>query len=141
MREILFRGKRVDNGKWVFGSYAFAPKRKGAFGQIISDLDQEKHYIVSKTDYEYWEVCPETVGQFIGLTDKNGKKIFEGDIIKDNGPRIYMIGYNEELMKYAFLYYHKELKNIYCGGFVSKTDGKSIEVIGNIHDNPELLED
>lgn len=77
---------------------------------------------------------------FIGLTDKNGKKIFEGDIIKDKElPGIYMIDYNEDLMKYAFLYYHKELKNLYCGGFVSKTDGKSIEVIGNIHNNRELL--
>lgn len=140
MREYLFRGKRVDNGEWVYGSYSFAPRRKGAFGQTISDLDRERHYIVSRTNYEYWEVCPETVGQYIGLTDKNGKKIFEGDIIKDKEVwRIYMIGYNEDLMKYAFLYYHKELKNIYCGGFVSKTDGKSIEVIGNIHDNFELL--
>lgn len=50
-----------------------------------------------------------------------------------------MIDYNEDLMKYAFLYYHKELKNLYCGGFVSKTDGKSIEAIGNIHNNRELL--
>lgn len=125
MREILFRGKRVDNGEWVYGFYLILPR-----GERV---------ILSNKGYAH--VDPETVGQFIGLTDKNGKKIFEGDIIKDNRLRIYMIGYDEDLMKYAFLYYHKELKNIYCGGFVSKTDSKSIEVIDNIHDNPELLEE
>lgn len=131
MREILFRGKRQDNNEWIEGYFA----KSGDKTFILIDNDFAVGYVKMK------EVIPETVGQYTGLTDKNGKKIFEGDIIKDNGLRIYMIGYNEELMKYAFLYYHKELKNIYCGGFVSKTDGKSIEVIGNIHDNPELLED
>lgn len=130
MREILFRGKRVDNGEWVYSSF------------IMQD---QEHKVLSAEaelfDGEKWRaVIPETVGQYIGLTDKNGKKVFEGDIIKDKEVRrIYMIGYNEDLMKYAFLYYHKELKNIYCGGFVSKSDGKSIEVIGNIYDNKELL--
>lgn len=131
MREILFRGKCVDNGEWVYSSFIMQDKEHKLLLAEVELFDGEK-----------WRaVDPETVGQFIGLTDKNGKKIFEGDIIKDKElPTIYMIGYNEELMKYAFLYYHKELKNIYCGGFVSKTDGKSIEVIGTIHDNPELLE-
>ena len=130
MREILCRGKRVDNGEWIEGFYA----KSGDKTFILIDNDFAVGYVIMK------EVIPETVGQFIELTDKNGKKIFEGDIIKDKElPTIYMIGYNEELMKYAFLYYHKELKNIYCGGFVSKTNGKSIEVIGNIHDNPEFL--
>lgn len=128
MREILFRGKILGLTDWSYGYYA----KSGENHFILLDTDNEDNYSI---------VDPETVGQFIGLTDKNGKKIFEGDIIKDKElPTIYMIGYNEELMKYAFLYYHKELKNIYCGGFVSKTDGESIEVIGNIHDNPELLE-
>ena len=133
MREILFRGKRVDNGEWVEGFYVNVPEH---YKHEMS----RKSYIVSINNGLFMEVVPEAVGQFTGLTDKNGKKIFEGDIIKDKElPRIYMIGYNEDLMKYAFLYYHKELKNLYCGGFVSKANGKSIEVIGNIHDNRELL--
>ena len=129
MREALFRGKRIADDKWTYG-YLFK-----CWGRCYLLWGMNGDNPIKE------EVYPETVGQFIGLTDKNGKKVFEGDIIKDKEVRqIYMIGYNEDLMKYAFLYYHKELKNIYCGGFVSKTDGKSIEVIGNIHDNPELLE-
>ena len=130
MREILFRGKRAENGEWVYSSFIMQDKEHKLMSTEVELFDGEK-----------WRaVIPETVGQFIGLTDKNGKKIFEGDIIKDKKlPGIYMIDYNEDLMKYAFLYYHKELKNLYCGGFVSKTDGKSIEVIGNIHNNRELL--
>ena len=130
MREILFRAKRIDNGELIEGFYA----KSGDRTFILIDNDFAVGYVIMK------EVYPETVGEYTGLTDKNGKKIFEGDIIKDKElPGIYMIGYKEDSMKYAFLYYHKELKNIYCGGFVSKEDGKSIEVIGNIHDNPELL--
>ena len=135
MREILFRGKRVDNGEWVYGYYC--PCVFGSFPAEPAIIDADE---LKKGRWAPVRVIPETVGQFIGLTDKNGKKIFEGDIIKDKElPGIYMIDYNEDLMKYAFLYYHKELKNLYCGGFVSKTDGKSIEVIGNIHNNRELL--
>lgn len=135
MREILFRGKRVDNGEWVYGYYC--PCVFGSFPAEPAIIDADE---LKKGRWAPVRVIPETVGQFIGVTDKNGKKIFEGDIIKDKElPGIYMIDYNEDLMKYAFLYYHKELKNLYCGGFVSKTDGKSIEVIGNIHNNRELL--
>lgn len=142
MREILFRGKEIKTGKWVYGSYSFAPRRKGAFGQIISDLDKEKHYIVSKTNYEYWEVCPETVGEYTGLTDKNGKKVFEGDIFKT-----YFESYTHSWEEVGVV-------TEFCGAYgIESADGKhfrafinesvytrSYEVIGNIHDNPELLE-
>lgn len=142
MREILFRGKRVDNGEWVFGSYAFEPRRKGAFGQIISDLDHERHYIVSKKNYEYWEIIPETVGQFTGMYDRNGKKIFEGDIVKT-----YFESYTHSWEEVGVV-------TEFCGAYgIESADGKrfrafinesvytrSHEVIGNIHDNPELLE-
>lgn len=139
MREDLYRGKRIDNGEWIYWN---------RFGRL-TDINGEPIRVEINTSalrpYAFYVnelplIDEETVGQYTGLTDKNGKKIFEGDIIKDKEVRrIYMIGYNEDLMEYAFLYYHKELKNIYCGGFASKTDGKSIEVIGNIHDNFELL--
>lgn len=133
MREILFRGKRVDNGEWVYGSYSFAPRRKGAFGQIISDLDKERHYIVSKTNYEYWEVCPETVGEYTGLTDKNGKKIFEGDIVQGEAEEARgIIEWQQTEARYLV-----NVRNGYEWLFM---DDDEWRVIGNIHDNPELLE-
>lgn len=133
MREILFRGKRVDNGKWIFGGYAKCNNRH----YILTDID----LFCKEWVFKNIEVIPETVGQYTSFTDKNGKKIFEGDIVNYTGmPKIYMIDFHEEFLHCSLFYYDKELKNIYYCGIVHKNDGKSIEVIGNIHDNPELLE-
>lgn len=133
MRDILFRGKRVDNGEWVFGGYAKCNNRH----YILPDID----LIGKEWVFKNVEVIPETVGQFTGLADKNGKKIFEGDIVNYTGmPKIYMIDFHEEFLHCSLFYYDKELKNIYYCGIVHKNDGESIEVIGTIYDNPELLE-
>ena len=128
MREILFRGKRKDNGEWETGSLI-----------IIRDGCSDKEvFIADKMTGYHTPVIPETVGQYTGLTDKNGRKIFEGDIIKGKVHEVN--GYRD---RRGVVEYHGV-------GFImnlepnSWYDQKNIpfdcEIIGNIYDNPELLE-
>ena len=122
MREILFRGKRKLGNEWIEGS-----------------LHTEK--FTDDEEFLCCEVCqcdvyPETVGQYTGLTDKNGKKIFEGDIVKINlyePSRFYEIGY----IKYDYF----KTRFVFCTdeGDYGIDITCVFEVIGNIHDNPELL--
>ena len=121
MREILFRGKRVDNSKWMKGDLIGVPS----------------HPHIENNVPDLRAVIPETVGQYTGITDKNGVKIFEGDIV--------VWDYNEadfdgsthstpELVRWD-----KD-----CCGFIVNDDGEgtideNCRVIGNIHDNSELL--
>ncbi len=127
MREILFRGKRKDNGNWISGSY-----HKRIDDYFIIPLP-----IVTSQS----KVIPETVGQFTGLKDKNGKRIFEGDIVlfdyigKNRGVHgKKAVCFNNGKFG-VFWGWHKEF--VPLDGFANTT----LEVIGNIHDNPELLED
>lgn len=123
MREIKFRGKTLDNGEWVYGDYHH---RAGGVHCII-DMQPD---FQGKVEYVIIQVDAETVGQFAGLHDKNGKEIYEGDIVR------YDMG--------------GECEVSYCigGGFAgfdlspafhNEHQLKDVEVIGNIHDNPELL--
>lgn len=115
MREIKFRGKRLDNGEWAYGDLHI----RTPFPHIHSEID-----------YGKVNIDPHTVGQFTGLHDKNGKEIYEGDIVR------YDMG--------------GECEVSYCigGGFAgfdlspafhNEHQLTDVEVIGNIHDNPELL--
>lgn len=142
MREILFRGKRVDNGEWIEG-------------HLIWYEDGRARIIPSHTDifcYEMDEsiiqtvahrVIPETVGQYTGSTDKNGTKIFEGDILKRKHKEIINHSQNMEV---KFVSEKACFAAVDIGGgnvtFISDYINckYEIEVIGNIHDNPELLE-
>ena len=114
MREILFRGKDIISGRWTEG------------------------FLVGEQHIGNWVECdpiiPETVGQFTGLADKNGKKIFEGDIVK-YGEHTMVVVWYDFLASFTLAfsvdgYYHETM---------SKSD-TYLEIIGNIHDNPELLE-
>ena len=125
MREILFRGKRIYNGEWVEGYY------------VLGESDNLSYIIPNNNSYESAKpVIDETIGQFTGLTDKNGVKIFEGDILSRDcynaSGRMVKIVYSVELAEFC--------AQTPSGGRFSMLPpiGK---VIGNIHDNPEIMED
>lgn len=129
MREILFRGKRTDNGEWVYGYYVC--KKRPYFKDKGVNLE---HFICRNLEIENGDckqfvdtimtvhlVDSETIGQYIGETDTNGRKIFDGDIVWNN--------YEEErgIVRWDD---NVDFDSIY---------GDELEIIGNIYDNPELL--
>ena len=154
MREILFRGKKLDNGEWVFGAYG----NHTSLDAMIID----RPYLTADNDLAalgFWTVDPATAGQYTGLTDKNGTRIFEGDILCNDEPEdstekcLPVFG----VVRFG-AYTYNDSKNI--GFFVewkdnedddySRTYRKDLEywrkypyceVRGNIHDNPELLKE
>ena len=136
MREILFRGKRESDGKWLYGIYS---------DDYVHDTDFPCIFpLRSEHDDGDWSVIRETVGQYTGLKDKNGKKIFEGDIAKFRRFENNYIGkiiFNYKTAGFEFWW------NVIVGAYGEKASYTAnlsvcdeIEVIGNIHDNPELLE-
>lgn len=122
MREILFRGKRVDNGEWVEGHYFTDQVSKGSNPCVdISLIRNDLH--------EDFEVKENTVGQFTGLTDKNGTKMFEGDILD------YGISKNHVVfLEGSFGIINQSEQGSSFGSY----DIDNGVIIGNIHDNPEL---
>lgn len=135
MREILFRGKRIDNNEWVYGSFCMdaIEQKKGPCGMDgfirLFDFDNNK--------MQMCEVDRDTVGQYTGLT-ANGKKIFEGDIVRCGTGRICKVVYFTSPSHCGFDLYA-------VNGFDAPSPIKwrlfaDIEVIGNVYDNPELLE-
>lgn len=135
MREVLFRGKRIDNDEWVIGNL------------FVSETDGRTYILAgSRRVTIEWEVDPSTVGQYIGLTDKNGKQIFERDIIDASaewwdacGPA----GHDSPIIPVEWSKHNCGFDpfanyDCDCGVYIH---ANNCIVIGNIHDNPELLED
>ena len=141
MREILFRGKTNYEGidsEWLYGS--LLAESQNTFPIIARDYDNDEDWI----GVNGWgTVDPETVGQFTGLTDKNGEKIFEGDIVRfrewSNGDMCWVGKVHYEHQQFVV----SGDKNKECETpftlVMSRFIPENIEVIGNIHDNPKLL--
>lgn len=139
MREILLRGKRIDNGEWVEGVF-------------LNDRDSAFYICPSVSDISYgdggnrrrigcwYKVDPSTVGQYTGLKDKNGKRIFEGDILGSRYDDLYPDDVAIEVVKWFRNGWYIQQ----CEYLQDAMDGDGVmpysEVIGNITDNPELLE-
>lgn len=136
MREVVFRGKRIDNGEWVEGSYCHAEKL---------DRSGDEHFIIEySANGSSHRVDPETVNQYTGLKDKNGKRIFEGDIVQyyerqiggEYAPIVQPVGFEEGGFGVYRYFLNNWLRDAINGNILLE----EIEVIGNIHDNQELLE-
>lgn len=130
-REIIFRGKRIDNGEWIEGSYFIDSEC------FLKEKEVLKHYIVNEFG-KFEVVYPETVGQYTGLKDKNGKLIFDGDVCLHKEYECFgKIKWSLDEACYYFCvcngYQLFEEEQLY-----EYVDG--LNIIGNIHDNPELLD-
>lgn len=158
MREILFKAKRLDNGEWVEGSLLEQIHDKRNLNYYVDEarIVEHRYYIAEKTVSEHWEGCgmdehtvtdqrkylvdPETICQYTGVKDDNGKKIWENDIVR----LIYWLRNIKE-----WVVEHKDgcmaLKQIGVDYYAPLSDFndkvEGFEVIGNIFDNPEFLEE
>lgn len=140
----LWRGKRLvyhnyetaeNVCKWVYGYYYHQKPKCGAVGQQFTKYDQECDCIIAKSGKRF-EIIPSTLGECVGLRDKNGKLIFEGDILpvyEDGEEYLYKVIYEGDCFMLAMLDSEQ-------GSYpISRFNQDMREVIGNIHDNPELL--
>ena len=149
-REILFKAKRIDNREWIEGSYLYC---KGATTMSF----QNEHYILRFDGYgvEYYAIDKDTICQYTGMTDKNGNKIWENDIVEKYYYKFYSNKWSSMCIS-KILWADYGLNEGWCckdikdtsgnleilnrTGF-GKNDSKHCKVIGNIFDNPELLGD
>lgn len=138
MRTIKFRGKRLDNGKWLYGNLVelrnpFNPNDAPA----CFIMPKEVNIAAPDSIAEQEVVIPDTVGQFTGLLDKNGQEIYEGDIVANDFGNAYIVNMAVEWCTDGYWALH-EIDGDDTMHFVADYL-KEIELIGNIHDNPELL--
>ena len=133
MREILFRAKWIDDGEWVYGHLVYRKYLEGRIEAfIISNEDDIHIYVDDEIHCRLYEVDSATVGQFTGLHGKNGKKIFEGDIVKCGTNKAGAVEYDP----YEALYHvgNDPLQYYVYGSAEPETMRVEIEIIGNIHD-------
>lgn len=124
MREIRFRGKSIETGKWVYGDLRVVCAEDGE----VTICYPYKHEVSGLHVVVASPVIPATVGQYTGLRDKNGVEIYEGDVLRAESGKIYEVIFGQG----AYRIKHSTCKLLLV-------DGWYYEVIGNIHDSPEML--
>jgi hypothetical protein len=130
MRTIKFRGKASHNGEWLYGDLINIHGDYHILGE--DDMREDGHHITQDSDRPTW-VKPNTVGQFTSLYDKNSKEIYEGDILKAGDMGLLEVRFVRGV--FAFLWYG----NLDDEFITGSPTHEWAEVIGNIHDNPELI--
>ena len=130
MREIKFRGKRIDTGEWVYGGFyrGVMPETENPFS-----LDNARIKTIIIQEGTYYHVDPSTVGQFTGLKDKNGNEIYEGDILEEEPGYYFEVIWSVECAKFKLQWQTKAIQ------YPEWNRGVNMTVIGNRWDNPELL--
>lgn len=143
MRDIIFKGKRKDNSEWVEG-YLFDDDMVDSNRMFIGSLVITEHKGMGEDVWDighaFYEVIPETIGQYTGLTDKNGKKIFEGDLLEwiDRIVAVVWFDFNAQFDSKFIRYCNDKIVTNFKG--IEPSDWHECKVIGNVFDNPELLE-
>lgn len=138
MREIKFRGKRINNNEWVYGFfYEHYPPL-----QCFGESKEKSQFFILKTAFADWnmprevesiDVIPETVGQYTGLKDKNEVEIYEGDVLKVIRT-LYIVTHNKYTGGYDLRMHNGVIATI-----TNEENCRLCEIIGNIHENPELI--
>lgn len=130
MREIKFRGFSIAKKKWVYGNYNYTFER-GYISQGYDDVPPRCYYIDTETNY--YEVYSQTVGQYTGLKNKDGKEIYDGDIC-ESLDGLFLVVWNEEKAAFEIMF-KEDGERLYLEEMWDDT-----KVIGNLHDNLDLWE-